>query len=199
MMGKRTKTEHATHKKVSTASQRAARRRVSTETAAHSDFGVGTEQEMDSRRGGASMGFNDFMEVASDTMSDLNLGSQGRYSYEGVDSLSGDGSNNSATQISSYDTITDTNSLTSASLIGGVYEHQQHSTGHRIRKGHRSQDLHPDPETERVREEYETDRIQPAERASESLGMRDVSDEETVRGYTEAQLNSPRPTRKTAS
>lgn len=197
MMGKLTKTQHSAHKKVSTSSERAARRRASTETAAHSDFGIGTERAMDSRRGGARLGFADFIDVDADTMSDLNVGTNGRYSYPGVDSLSGDDSNSNATQIASYDTITDTNTLTSASLIAGVYEHQQHSTGHRIRRGQRAEDVYTDPETERVREEYETDRIQNAADADENLGMRDVSDEETVQGYFEAQKNTARTQKKT--
>lgn len=83
------------------------------------DFGEATERELNSRTQAGRYGFASIPSSSVDTMSDLNVKEPGVKTT--VEALSGDESANEAGDLSDLDTITDSNSLTSAAIISGAY------------------------------------------------------------------------------
>lgn len=130
------------------------------------DLGVETERDVDSRTRMAQLGFRKVTGANFDSMSDLTM----RRHHETVDSIGGGAASTEAGGLIDYDTITDSNSLTSASIISGAY-----MTGDPF--GQSAEEPEDDPDDEAGIETF----------PEQDLGMQDVPDEETVGRYVEAR------------
>lgn len=160
------------------------------------------EHDGDPRENARSLGFEDLPGSGEDTMSDLNLGSRAG----SVDSIGGNDSVSSAEELTEYDNITDSNTLTSAATIGGVHaatgaprarDHARLSKGPEAEPKDRRSERYDDAdrdvgtleglEVDRLRATFETDTVvEVGDEGFSGLGLRDVPDDETVRGYTES-------------
>jgi len=153
------------------------------------------EHDVDSRENAIALGFTDIpgSDTENDLQTDLNSRTLRSSNDESVDSLSGDESGSDAGLLADYDTITDSNSLTSASTIAGAYGLQN---APRLKEGQTEDDVRGENARD-LRAEFTDDRDshrmedRPDENVRDasdaSLGLTDVSDEETIRGYEEAE------------
>lgn len=164
------------------------------------------EHDVDARENARSLGFEDIPGSGEDTMSDLNLGTRSG----SVDSIGGNDSVSSADELTEYDNMTDTNTLTSAATIGGVHaatgtprarDYARLGKGPEASPEDRGSERYDDAqsdvgmieghEVDRLRATFETDTvIDPDDEGFAGLGLRDVPDDETVRGYTESRADS---------
>lgn len=146
------------------------------------DLGVESERQWSSRKNAREFDFDDIPGSEKDTMSDLNILSHNKT----VDSIGGDDATSDAGDISDFDTITDSNTLTSPSLISGAFPSTK-------RKQLEGRDTYADGTNRN-----EVDAIVNPEH--DSLGMVDESDTETVAKYERAykkdkeRIKHPLPT-----